>query len=153
MHLGERFDHGQPDAQAPLGSGQRAVSLGEELEDVRQKLGPDPLPSVAYADHDFAISPLGTQADVASLFRILDRVREQIRDDLLQPRRVGVDPERAPVERDGDLVALGSEEVLNRIDGLIDRRRRLKTFLSQLDLALRHARDVEQVVDQAARAA
>ena len=42
----------------------------------------------------------------------------------------------------------GCKEVLNRIDGLIDHRGRLNAFLAQLDLAARHSRDVEQIVDQ-----
>ena len=81
VHFGERLDHGEPDAEAAFRSGQRAVSLSEELEDVWQELRADPLPLIAHADHDFAILALRTEPDVAAFFGILNRVCEQIGDD------------------------------------------------------------------------
>ena len=41
VHLDELLDDRQPDPQAPLGAGERAVPLGEELEHLRQLLGRD----------------------------------------------------------------------------------------------------------------
>ena len=44
VHLDELLDHGEPDAQAPLAPGERAVPLGEQLEHLGSFSGGMPWP-------------------------------------------------------------------------------------------------------------
>ena len=46
VHLDELLDQGEPDAEPPLGAGERAVHLGEEVEDLGQHLRRDADPGV-----------------------------------------------------------------------------------------------------------
>jgi hypothetical protein len=81
--------------------------------------------------------------------RVLGGVVEQISDDLGQPRHVAVDDDLGPVPwRQHEIVAPGVDHRPTGLDRVGDHRRELDPFLAQLDLALRDAADVEQVVDE-----
>src|SRR5512135_2392590 len=51
VHLDEAPHQGESDPESPLAAVERAVGLGEQVEDARQQLGRDADPVVAYPDH------------------------------------------------------------------------------------------------------
>ena len=104
MHLDELLDHGQADAQPALGAGQRAVALGEQVEDAREQIGRDADAGVADADDGVALVEAGVQLDPAARLGVLGRVVEQVDDDLLEPDRVGLELDRRGFDREAKLV-------------------------------------------------
>src|SRR6188508_2287152 len=74
--------------EAAMGSRRRAVALTKALEDVRQKILTDTFAIVTDAQlglHPFALQ---VDLDLAALGRELDRVGEQVPDNLLQARGI-----------------------------------------------------------------
>lgn len=147
--LDELMHEREPDPEAALAAIERGVGLDEELEDPRAGLVVDPSPVVAHADDHLAVRVAGLDLDVAALRRVLDRVGQEVVEDLDDPRGVAVDPERA-------LADLGSEGEPALVEGLAvlgddvaDEAPELDDRLSQVDLPLGHAGDVEEVVEEA----
>ena len=87
-------DHGQPDAQPALAARRRAGRLLEHAEQPRQLLRLDAAAGVAHLEH--AVAALGMQPcrHLAAAGRELERVAEQVPDDLLDAHRVGLDHHR-----------------------------------------------------------
>src|SRR5262249_61420544 len=81
----------QSQSQTALLSRGRALGLTETVKDVREKIRTDALTGVAHGDFDLrlALSQLHLHAPASRCE--LDRVREQVPDDLLQALRVGED--------------------------------------------------------------
>ena len=109
-----------------------------------------PMPvSCALARTDAVPVALRLEPDAPLGRRELDRVRQEIREDLLEPDRVAGDPDRLGRQRrlQRDLAGLELRpaclrrplEELDDVDRLTD----------DADLLLRHARHVEQIVDEA----
>ena len=93
VQLGERPDERQPDARAPLRAGERAVALGEEVEHPREQLGRDADPVVPDADDDLVPLDPGDELDAAPGRRVLGGVGQEVHEDLLEPGRVGLEPQ------------------------------------------------------------
>src|SRR5262249_15863129 len=74
--------------------GAAAVGLTEGLEDSGQEVRGDPLSGVAHDDPDLALERLDPHLDPPGGRRELERVAEQVRDDLLQAD--GVPPHPPP---------------------------------------------------------
>ena len=148
VHLGQLLDDGQADAQAPLRPGQRAVALGEEPEHLRQLLGRDADPVVPDADDDLLALPPGGEPDPAAALGVLRGVGQQVQDDLLDPRRVDVERQLAPLDRDAQGVPPLVDERPGRLDRLVEDRARVDEVLPEPDLAAGDPGDVEQVVDE-----
>jgi hypothetical protein len=83
------------------------VCLPEALEHMGQELGPDADTGVADAYFDVAIHALQPYAHPAVFRRELDRIRQQVPDDLLQPAQVAGNRSNGPVERLLEADALG----------------------------------------------
>ena len=115
VHLDELLDHGQPDAQPPLGPGRRTVPLGEQVEDAREQVGPDADARVGHPDDRVARLPRGLHLDPAARLGVLGRVVEQVDQDLLEPDRVGLELDRLGGEREAKLVPALVDQ---RADGL-----------------------------------
>ena len=99
VHLDELLDDRQPDAEPALGAGERAVPLGEELEHLGELLGRDADAPVPDADDDLVRPRCGPMSRMwPAVLAVLGRVVQQVHHHLLEPGRVGVDPEVAPVD-------------------------------------------------------
>src|SRR5438876_1080008 len=82
-------------APAPVRARRRAVALAEAIEDERQDLRPDSLTGVAHHDLDVGGGLSQEDPDAASARRELDRVHQEVPDNLLQT--VGCAPHGAGV--------------------------------------------------------
>ena len=149
MHLDELLDHGQADAQPALGAGQRAVALGEQVEDAREQIGPDADAGVADADHGVALVEAGVKLDPAAGLGVLGRVVQQVDDDLLEPGRVGLQLDRRGFDREAKRVPSFVNEGLDDLGRRSDDRGEVDALAPELDLATADPRDVQQVIDQA----
>ena len=69
-------------------------------------------------------------------------------DDLLDPRRVDVERQLAPLDRDGEVVPPLVDERPGRLDRLVEDRPGVDELLAEPDLPAGDAGDVEQVVDE-----
>src|SRR5690606_928671 len=104
VHLDDLLHDGEAEAEAAARARRGRVFLTETLEELREELGRDADPFVAYDDLDTVARGVQHDLDPAALRRELDRVVHQVPHDLLQARRVapqdgsgGID---ADVERD-----------------------------------------------------
>src|SRR6185436_16410811 len=91
VHLDEVPRQREPDAEPAELARRAGVRLPEALEDVRQVLGGDADAAVLHADHDRPVVAPRAQRDSAARRRELDRVRQQVPQDLLQPIAIGAD--------------------------------------------------------------
>ena len=147
-HVDDLLDDPEPEADPP-----EVPAVGGALEPAEDPLlvaGRDAEPLIA--DDEPRVSPLRPDADVDRLaVPVLDRVRDQVRHDLLEPLAIPAADGALP-RVDGQPAAEARRLVdepradLARDLGQIDR------VDLELELAGRQARDVEQVVDEAAQA-
>jgi hypothetical protein len=149
VHLDELARDREADAETACPASRAAVGLAEALEDVRQKTGDDPASRVGDAQYDLGIRSRQGDLDASVGGRELDRVREQVGDDLLQPIGVATDADRAAVYRANDADALPFGRRRERIDRTRDDGTDVDRLQPERHLAGHDAGDVEQVVDQA----
>ena len=95
VHLDELLDERQADAEPAFGAGHRPVPLGEEVEDAGQQLGRDAHARVPDLDDDVVALAPGREPDAAPGVGILRGVRQEVDEDLLEPQRVGLEPQAA----------------------------------------------------------
>jgi hypothetical protein len=89
VQLHQTLDQRQSDAEAAAGAFLGTLGLNERLEDPRQELGSDPRSGVFDAEnHVIPVAPRD-DPDPPSHLGVLDGVREQIGDDLLEANVVG----------------------------------------------------------------
>src|SRR5690606_19917702 len=92
-HVGESLAHAEPEPCPRHAPGRAPFDLPERLEDPLPELGLDSDPRVLHADDDLVAGDLRLEPDLASLGE-LDRVREDVAQDLAQLVRIGVDDRR-----------------------------------------------------------
>src|SRR5262249_26986862 len=103
MQLDQVFDESQAEAEAAVPSSARRVGLAEAVKDVWQEIRADAFARVAHGDANVWVHALQLRFDATALRRELDRVGEQVPDDLLQPVRIA-----------GDLTNFGGQVGLER---------------------------------------
>ena len=91
MRLDQAPRDEQAEAEAADRARDRAVSLTETLEDVRQEAGIDAAAGIPHADVDRTIGSLDGHGDGAARRRELHRVSEQVDEHLLEAVRIGDD--------------------------------------------------------------
>src|SRR5262249_12343700 len=138
----------QAEAEAAVPSSARRVGLAEAVKDVWQEIRADAFARVAHGDANVWVHALQLRFDATALRRELDRVGEQVPDDLLQPDRIA-----------GDLTNFGGQVGLER-DALrlrrrVDRPNRILYHRDQVhradgesELPTNDAGRVQQIVDQ-----
>ena len=94
VHLHQAADEGQADPQPPLGAVERAVDLGEQVEDLREHLGGDADAGVADAEDGVLALAADGQVDPAAVAGVLRGVVQDVGQDLREPGPVRLDPER-----------------------------------------------------------
>ena len=146
VKLDELADQREPDAEAARGPLRRLIALHEEVEDARQQVGAHAHAAVAHAQQGLAALDAGPDADGAAGGRELERVADEVGDDLLQPRGVPGHPHRAAVDR--DVVTLGDARRAQGGHGAPRGGQQVHGTGLEDDLAGHHAPDVEQVVHQ-----
>src|SRR5437867_1291699 len=146
----ERFHDGEPDT----GAVRRASRVRRAIvgpEDAAQGLRRNTTPPVRDLDRDGAAERAPSHPDHAAEGRVLDRIREKVRQDALERVGVGVDARQRRLARDRGRVCYGplTEEIDRRHDGWLHRagnatQRRIEAALDP--------REVEQVADDPAEA-
>ena len=81
---------GKSKTQSGVGSSRDSFGLAEALENVWQEIARDTYSCVRDANLDVNVGASGGDADAATVGSELDRVRQEIPNHLLNPRRVGV---------------------------------------------------------------
>jgi hypothetical protein len=84
--------------------------------------GAIPMPSSATRDDQVLPLGPGGQLDAAPRLGVLGGVGQQVDQDLLQPRRVRLDPHRPRVDGDVQPMLAGLDERPDRLDGVPDER-------------------------------
>ena len=147
VQLGQPPYQREPDAQAAARAVDGVVRLHEQVEDLRQHVGRDADALVGDAQHRVVAFAADEHADHAFAARELERVGNEIADDLLEPHRVAADPHGLGHEVDAPLVVRVARG--DGADRRLDRFREVHRHALQHDLAGDRAADVEQVVHQA----
>ena len=160
--LGESARDGQAQTRAAVAARRRGVGLRERLEQAVQALGLDPDAGVAHRDAQTdrsaarrlggdAQNDLGRCAPRRRGARELDRVREQVEQDLAQPRRVAHQAARDAQAHVRDQLDASPHRVArDDVDGVLDQvadhdRLRLQVDAVSLDLGkVQHVRDHAQ---------
>ena len=88
MHFHEFLDHVEPDAGAR--NPDRGAGPEIALEQPRQLRGRNTEPVVAHGHDDRVAVPTARDLDPFMIRRILDRIRQQVREDLLQQLRIAL---------------------------------------------------------------
>ncbi len=87
VELDEAADESQADTQSSLGTVQRSIGLGKEIEDARKHLGAQANAVVAHSHNRFVALEIRGQDNLAAPIRVLGGVVQQVRNNLA--RRVG----------------------------------------------------------------
>ena len=139
----------QAEPEAAVATRRRAVGLPEAVEHVRQKGGIDADAGIRDLDPDAPVDLRRADRDAAAVRRELDRVRQQIPQHLLQARGVGQHVGVAHVPRRSEsamsLASAAGRTLSSAASSTGTTRQRLQL---DLQLAGRHARHVDEVVDQ-----
>src|SRR4051812_35969183 len=93
-------DYREPEPEPAVLSRGRAVCLSEAVEDVRKEVRVNPRARVRDVYLDARVRTRETHVDVTVVGRELERVPQELLDDLLQARGVARDVARQRVERD-----------------------------------------------------
>src|SRR5207249_4381704 len=137
---------GEAEPQAGVALPEFGVALTELFEDVREKGIVDANSRVANADDGIRAGHVERQHDTAAGRRKLNRIVQQVRYHLLQPRSVAHHPDGPRLDDDRDLPPCGV--VTNRFRCGCDDRLQVYERLLYPQLAFGDARRVEQLVDE-----
>src|SRR5438309_2359571 len=110
----------EAEPKSAMSTRRRTIGLAKAIEYERQESRVDPLARIAHANLDAFVCSRERDAHVPSARRELDRVREQIPDDLLEPAGVPHHRVQFLAQRclEDDLLRLGSRA--HRIDRGLD---------------------------------
>jgi hypothetical protein len=108
----------------------------------------DALAVVPHLDDGGAVFAARDELDAAAARRVLGRVVEEVREDLRDADRIGLELHRRARQLDDELVSGLVDEGAARLDRVVDDGAQIDALLPQLDLVARDAREVEQVVDE-----
>lgn len=149
MQLDEVPHDSEAEAQTAELPRRAAVALAETLEQMDRNLRVETDAGVADGQADVGAVAGQRDANVAAGGCELDRVRDEIPDDLLKPIRIDGDgrERRVEIRRDVNSLRLGSR--LQSMERRVHERLEPRGYRGQLELAGDDARDVEQVFDEA----
>ena len=100
MQLGQAPHQREPDAEAAARAVDGVVRLHEQIEDLRQHVGRDADALVGDPQHGVVAFAADEHADDAVAARELERVGNEVADDLLEPHRIAAHPHRLGDEID-----------------------------------------------------
>ena len=86
----------------------RSRSLRKQFENAWQQFGRNTNTVVANAKHDLVAIAPGSNSDLPAGWRVLDCVRQEVVDDLRQPRQIAKDPGGSDVDIDPVLLQLSA---------------------------------------------
>jgi len=148
VELGDVLDDREPEPEAAVGAGARAVRLTEALEDVIDEGGLDALPAVAHGDLDGRGDARQPDLDAPATRSELHGVREEVPDHLLEARGVSDHVARAGIQDRRDAYVLRVRRGAHDVDRGLDHAHELHGHDVEPHLAGDDPRDVEEVLDE-----
>ena len=136
MHVHQRLDDREPEAQAAGMAIERLLALHEQIEHMAQQLGRDAAALVFDDDLHQAIAFAQAQRDAAVGRRELGGVAEQVAQHLRQAHRVADDPQRLARQVDLDRARTLFERRLRELERTRDDCVHVDALVLQRDLAL-----------------
>jgi len=88
VHFDQMFDDGKPKSKPAELSPRAAVGLAEAVKDVGQKIRADALPVITHRKQQVGPVASGRYADGSTLGRELDRIGNQVPNDLLHASEI-----------------------------------------------------------------
>ena len=137
----------EADTEATLGPVARAFALHEQVEGALQQLRGHADAAVEHLDHDLSLDSLHRHMHAPAGRRVLERVADQVADDLLDARGVAVDHQR--LDDTGHVVGGELAGLTQHGDMGADRLADVQRLPLEVDLSGDHATDLQQVVDDA----
>ena len=153
VQIDERLGNREAEPEPAEGLRDGAAALLERIENPRQRLGRDADAGIGHADLKRRRAvvrhhPRG-DGDAAAFRGELERVLQQVPEDLRQPRGIGADDHRAAREVALPRQLFAAEVAFARgLQRVLEQRREVDALQPQLQLAARDAGEVEQVVDE-----
>src|SRR5581483_3327003 len=148
VHRDQRADDRQAEPEAAVRSRRRAVALAKALEDVQEEVRWNALSRVVDADACDPVVLLETDVDAATGRRVLDGVRQEIREHLPQPRDVAGHLSQGGIDRRGEPDTLRFGGRTDRCEDGCERRREVDVAPLELERSADDPRDVEEILDQ-----
>src|SRR5262249_6667469 len=150
MELHEVASDRETDPEPTLGPRRRAVGLAKTLEGTLQKLRLHPPSGVGDADLEVIVQPAKIHGDPPANGSELDRVGDEVPDDLLEAVGISDDSSFAGAQTfiRPALYVLGLGRRPHRLDGRVDHVRKNRGAQLEPELAGDDPGDIEQVVDQ-----
>src|SRR5262249_52860002 len=140
----EMPDQRQADPQAALSARASALALAQPVEDERQDLGADASAGIADDDLDVRPDPLQLDLDPSIIRGELDRVLQQVPDDLLQTPGVAAHQEARHFQNWLQANALRLGRVTDRLQRVLDETVQIDGPHGEPHLAADDLGDVEQ---------
>ena len=142
----------QADTQAALRAVQRAVSLREQIENVRQQFRRNADAAVTHPQHGGVAStadgPLDGQRYAAPVLGVFGGVGQQVNQHLFQSRGVSPQADRLKRHRHRQFMPVLRDQRLRRLHRALDDAAEHDLLLPKLNPAGADARDLQQVIDQ-----
>ena len=146
MAEGKLANDGKPESKPSLRAINGLFALYEGLTQYGQESRLDPLPVVCNAHLRPVASGRDTDPYVVSA--VLDRVLDKITDHLLDPRGVRIHPDRLAARLDRH----GPAGIVERVEiDLAHQRKQIERLAAKLQLPMRYAGEIQQVVDEPAQ--
>ncbi len=150
VQLDDLPGNGEAEPKTPVCAAGGETDLFEAMEDAGQEVGRNAGPRVADGEPRLGLERLETDVNATALGGELDRVAEEVGDDLTQPGRVASHQELAPADGhqlEPEALRLGVG--LGVLDGLADDRGEIGGADGEGELAGGDAGDIEQIFDEA----
>ena len=148
MRLGQVTDEREPEAEATVAARGARVGLPEAFKDIRQKIAGDALPVVLHRQLHRSAGARQAHGDHPAFRGELDRVVDEVPEDLLQPIRVSFDARRRGIQRNVESDALRVGRRANRLDRRLHHRHQVDRAELEPQLARNDPRAIEDVFDE-----
>ena len=148
VQLGQPLHQREANTKAAIGPPRHALDLRKNLEDPDQAIGSDADPVVLDRQRQRVAVDDTRQVDLTAGVAIFRGVRQQVREDLRQPQMIRVEQDRFGRQMQRQVLVLGLQRRTGRFHSGIHHVGHHQRFQLEMQLALRDARDVEQVIEQ-----
>src|SRR5207244_4314002 len=128
---------------------ERAIDLGKQLEDARQRFPRDSHAGVTHAEHDFAPVLRHGQRNLPPWVGVFRGIVDEVGQNLREAREVRLHMQRLAWKQQRERVLICIDKWPARLRGGGDDLGDVDRLELEVDLALGDARYVEQIVDQA----
>ena len=146
MHFDQPSRQGEADAKTALRSIAIVTHLREEVEDPRQHFRSDADTVVGDGDFGLGAARRGANMYPAAAFSVFRGVVQQVGKRLAEPRRIRVGPQRLLRQVQHQRVTMGVDHRPRVLGRTVNHRSKVDSVGAQVDLVLRDARHVQQIV-------